>query len=453
MLLRERGAAQRIHGECARCRHVVHQAQRVSDLMGEDVFQRLLENVVGELLAAHALVYLRGLHEAPRVGQPHHVVVHQHRGIDDLARARIDPRGAHGVGHGCRDIADAGVFQVVGVEFGIVFREVLDVHDVLESDLLERLVPAQDAAADRVAPQRGECVVEVEDDGFDRFHEFAAFPCLHVLGLEVPAVDDREVLDGLFLAVDARQAGQEDADPVIGQTRPHRLLGQQQDRARHLHGHRLVLLERYQTQQAGRYRVGEVRLDRDVVLERLDLVDGRAFALELSGDADQAVVAVAHGSQLGVVPGEELGHIDDQRRTVAVVADETERRDDGGQRTAADGFGHVGVVLVVERGHGGFGEVERGVDPRELDVDGVLRFVADGSQIGVAGFGDGRSDEHLAADRFEGNFGVEFAFELVQCQKGSLGRYARLVVDKHLGVFVGFRFGDLLCLRLFLFGF
>ena len=421
--------------------------------MGEDVFQRLLENVVGQLLAAHAFVDLRSLHETPRIGQPHHVVVHQHRGIDDLARARIDPRGAHGVGHGRRDIADAGVFQVVGVEIGIVFREILDVHDVFEPDLLEGLVPAQDAAADRFAPQRGECVVEVEDDRLDRLHEFTAFPRLHIFGLEVPAVDDREVLDGLFFAVDARQAGQEDADPVVGQTRPHRLLGQQQDRARHFHGHRLVLFELHQTQQAGRYRVGEVRLDRDVVLERLDLVDGRSVALEFSGDAYQAVVAVAHGSQLGVVPGEELGHVHHYGRTVPVVADEIERRDDGRQRAAADGLGHVGVVLVVERGYGGFGEVERGVDPRELDVNGVLRFVTDGSQVGVAGFGDGRSDEHFAADRFEGNLSVEFAFEFVQCQKGSLGRFTRLVVDKHLGVFVDLGFRDRLCLRFFLFGF
>ncbi|CCZ96202.1 unknown [Alistipes sp. CAG:53] len=453
VLLRERCAAERIHGEGARCGHVVHQSEAVSHLVGEDVLQRLLEYVVGQLLAAHALVDLCGLHETPVGGQLHHVVVHQHRGVDDLARAGVDPRGSHGVGHGGRDVADAGVFQVVGIEFGIVLREVLDVHDVFESDLLEGLVPAQHAATDRFAPQRGERVVEVEDDRLDRLHEFAAFPGLQVFGLDVPAVDDREILDLVLLAVDARHVGQEDADARIGQAGPHRLFGQQQDRARDLHGHRLVLLDDHQAQQVGRHRVGEIGFDGHVVLEGLDLVDHRTFGLELARDVHHAALGAFDRGEQFVVAREELGHFDHHCRAVAVVADQRVGVHDRREGAPADGLGHVGIVRVVNGRHDGLREVDRRVDARELDVDGVRGFVADGPEVGVAGLRDRGGDQHFTADRLEGDLHVELSLELVERQERPFGGEARFVVDEHFGVLVDFGFGDLLGFRFFLFGF
>ena len=417
--------------------------------MRQNVLERLLEHVVGQLLAAHALVHLRGLHEAPRVGQAHHVVVNQHRGVDDLSRAGIDPRGAHGVGHGGRHVPDAGVFQVVGIELGVVRREVLDAHDVLESELLESLVPAEHAAADRLAPQLGEGVVEVEDDRLDRFDELAALPCLHVGGLHAPAVDDREILDLILLAVEPGHAGEEDADARIRHAGLRRLLGQQQDRARHLHGHRLVLLELDESQQVGRDGVGKVGLDRDVVLEGLDLVDGRTFALELAGDAHHAARTLDRGEGL-VVAREEFGHVHHDGRAVAVVADELVGVDDRRQGAAADGLEPGRVAWIAEGRHDGLREVERRVDAREFHVHRVLGLVADGAQIDVAGLRNGGGDEHLAADRLQRNFRVELALELVQRQERTAGRLARLVIDEHFGVFVHFRLFGLFGLRFFL---
>lgn len=126
------------------------------------------------------------------------------------------------------------------------------------------------------------------------------------MGLEVPAVDDREILDLVLLAVDARHAGQEDADACIGQTGLHRLFGQQQDGARHLHGHRFVLLDDHQAQQVGRHRIGEVRFDGRIVLERLDLVDDRTFVLELTRDIYYAAFGVLDRGEQGVSPAKNL---------------------------------------------------------------------------------------------------------------------------------------------------
>ena len=305
-------------------------------------------------------------------------------------------------------------------------------HDVFESDLLEGLVPAQHAAADRFAPQRGERVVEVEDDRLGRLHEFAAFPGLHVFGLDVPAVDDREILDLVLLAVDARHVGQEDADARIGQAGPHRLFGQQQDRARDLHGHRLVLLDDHQAQQVGRHRVGEIGFDGHVVLEGLDLVDHRTFGLELARDVHHAALGAFDRGEQFVVAREELGHFDHHCRAVAVVADQRVGVHDRREGAPADGLGHVGIVRVVNGRHDGLREVDRRVDARELDVDGVRGFVADGP---------------------EGNLHVELSLELVERQERPFGGEARFVVDEHFGVLVDFGFGDLLGFRFFLFGF
>ena len=418
--------------------------------MCEDVSDRFADDVVGHPLRAYAGIDLCGLAETPVVDQLDNVVVYDDRSVDNLARRGIDPRGPHRIGDLCRDEADTRVFQVVRIEFGVVLREIADLHDILEADFFKGLVPAFDAFFGRFAPQGGECVVEVEDDRFHGFYQFAASPSCRIRRLDVPTVDHRVAGDLVGVGVEVGAAGEKDSDTGVGHARTHLLFGEHHDAARHAHRERVVLLQQDQLHQVGRYRVGEHGFDADVVLEGFDFPEGGAAAVERRRDVDAAHRAAFDRRQRLIIRREEVGCIEDHRRRIVVEADDLVRVQDRVHRAELDGVGHLLVRLVEVGQHADLAHVDRAVDQVEPYMHRRLGFVADRSKVGVAGFRDRRCDQHFAAHVLHGQFDVEFALGLVQGHEPAFGPGRHIAFVLHEGLVV---LGDLfLCHGVRLFG-
>ncbi len=94
----------------------MHQSEAVSHLVRRHAAEGLHQQLFGYVGRADPLIDLRGLQEAPGRSQPDHVVADEDRSVDDLARRGIDPRRPPLRSRPAKDIADTGVFEVVGVE-------------------------------------------------------------------------------------------------------------------------------------------------------------------------------------------------------------------------------------------------------------------------------------------------------------------------------------------------
>ena len=188
VFLREGGVAQRIHRIGVGGGHVVHESQRVSHFMGGHIDEGLVETVLRQFLGAHGLVHLRCLDKAPLRHQFDHVVVNDNGSVDNLAGRGVYPARPHGIGHARRNVADAGVFQIVGVEFRVVDGKIFDADGILEADGLESFVPIKHAFTDGRLPMLREIRVEIEDDGLHGLYQLAALPGLPIRRLQPPAV-------------------------------------------------------------------------------------------------------------------------------------------------------------------------------------------------------------------------------------------------------------------------
>ena len=206
----------------------MHESEGVAYLMGKGVRERLAYDVVGHLLCSHTWIDLSRLHKAPVVDELHHIVVHQYRGVDYLACARVYPRWSHSVLYRSGHIAYAGVFQIVGIEVGVVLREVDGLHHILEAYLLESLVPYQYRLLQRLLPCLGESVVYIPHYRLLGFYQFAPAPCCRVLGLKSPAVGVGEVLDTVACHSQPALVGKEYSKTRVGYSRLHRQFWQQQ---------------------------------------------------------------------------------------------------------------------------------------------------------------------------------------------------------------------------------
>ena len=184
----ERGAPQRIHGDHGRCAHVVHEAQAMPDLVRKHIPQGVADDLLRNLLLPHARISRRGLYEKPVVDQLDHIVIKIDRGADDLAAARIGPRGAHSILNRHRGIPHARIFEVVGVEFRVVLGKKPRLDGIAETDLLEKFAPLIHPFDDVRKPRAGKITVDVKDDRLDRVHQFPAPVGFDVRGLQPPAV-------------------------------------------------------------------------------------------------------------------------------------------------------------------------------------------------------------------------------------------------------------------------
>ena len=129
------------------------------------------------------------LHKTPPMEQSLHVGVDEHGSVHDLSRIGIEADVAHRFSRrAVRNVADARIPNVVGVETGLLLREIDHLKRVSEANSLERLVPTKNPFANGLLPCFGESVVQIEADGGDRFGQSALGVGLLVLRDEVPAV-------------------------------------------------------------------------------------------------------------------------------------------------------------------------------------------------------------------------------------------------------------------------
>ena len=238
---REGGRTERVNGVSSRRSHVVHKAERVPDLVGNDVLQRLRHQGIGELHRTDEGIDLRRLNEAPVIVQLRDIAPDKHRGIDDLTGTRVRPAGTHSVLRSDGDVADAVVLEIVGVEVWVIGGEVTHLNSVLEANLLKGLIPAQRPFLHRCLPQRREGILYIVDDGLLGAHELSSLVGSDIRRLESPALDELHGLDELRLGVIRILRHVEDTDTRIRQARRHRLLGQAKDREGSPKRHGVVL--------------------------------------------------------------------------------------------------------------------------------------------------------------------------------------------------------------------
>ena len=116
ILLCEGSRPQRIGWKCGRSSHVMGEAERVTHFVCDDILERRGHQTVRHGRGTCCRVALCRLHKAPVVNGVHHIVVDQYGGRDNLARARINPGRSHSVLHCHRQIANARIFKVIGIE-------------------------------------------------------------------------------------------------------------------------------------------------------------------------------------------------------------------------------------------------------------------------------------------------------------------------------------------------
>ena len=144
-------------------------------------------------------------------------------GVQDLARARVHVAGPDGtkarlrVGHP----AHGGHAQVQGVEVGIVSL-LLDDDGVLEADLLEGLVPLQDAFGDGAAVRHRDGLVQPVGDGLDRLRQRRC----RILLLQAPAVGKALLGGARLIAGEVLHVGGEVTHARVGPACCHGHLGQ-----------------------------------------------------------------------------------------------------------------------------------------------------------------------------------------------------------------------------------
>ena len=106
ILLGKACRTQRVHGVSIRCGHVMHQPQRMPDLVSDNIRDRFVHHILRHLLRTHSRVYLSRMRETPVIDQLHDVIVHKHGSINNLSRCRVYPRGTHGIFRGSRHVTD-----------------------------------------------------------------------------------------------------------------------------------------------------------------------------------------------------------------------------------------------------------------------------------------------------------------------------------------------------------
>ena len=402
VFLRERRRAQRIDRNDGRSAHVVHESQAMPDLVGHHVAQGVVHHLAGQFHAAHRLVGLGRLDEAPVVHQLDNVVEHVDRGVDDLAAARIDPRGPHSVGDADGRIADARIFDVVGVELRVVLRKLTGLDGLFESDAFERLVPLLDGLENGLAPALGEIGVDVEDDRFLGPDELPAAVGRLVRRLDAPAVGVAEQLGLLLPLAEKNLPGGENRHAAIDEARLVRRFGQQHERARHNGRERHVggnLLA------PGFERVGiaQVAADHDVVLEGADLPEERLVRLVARRAGHPPVVEVlsvgVERRQSLVVAQEEVRRIENDRATVGTPRRNVVRLDDRADVVVRQRPGDIGARRIGHVVADQLADLHLVARAGELYPQRIGRFGTDDGVAVVGNLADGRSEQHVASEQ------------------------------------------------------
>ena len=414
--LGERRRTERIDRYDRRRAHVVHVAQAVSDLVRQHIAEPVADHLFGDRYGTDALVGLRGLYEKPVVEQFHHVVVNVNRGVEYLAAARIDPRGPHRIGNGDRRVADARIFDVVGIEPGIVRRIGFRDDGMLETDAFERLVPLLDRLEDMLFPHLRKSVVDIEHDRLLRRHLLTALPRLRIRRLQPPAVGIIDHPGALLAFAEKHLPGRKDRHAAVGDARPVGLAGQQHQRTGH-HSRQRPVPDQRRAAPAERKNVAQRTAHHDIVAESLDLAQHRTLLPEgLFQLVSRVKPVLRKGRHLFHVGHEQVRNVDRNGRTVAVPGFDFVISQNGIGRIPLHRLSHragssrfVGDVLAVDRP-----QLDETVVACKNHVQRIIRFRT-GRRCGIVrDLRNSRSQQHFAAEKRIGYLEIEFTLDIMQ---------------------------------------
>ena len=150
--------------------HVVLEAERMADLVSNDVFDKLSHQVVRHREFLCTRIKCPDLREVPRTLKIHDVVIHLNVRLEDLACSRIVDVRARGVLDGRGQPADDRVACVFRIEVWIFgFGRLAFCNDrILKACGLKCFLPFFDTSnGERNEPSRC-CTIDVVNDRLDR---------------------------------------------------------------------------------------------------------------------------------------------------------------------------------------------------------------------------------------------------------------------------------------------
>ena len=366
-------------------------------------------------------------------------VAHADVGVEDFATARVGVAGADGEADvGADEPANRRMASVHIVPMGVIGLLLGD-HGVLETDLLEGLVPLGDAGLDRAAIARRNVLVHPVDDRLHRLGQRRR----RVLLLEAPARQHVHARVGLQVRVQVGVGLHEVAEARVDRAARHRGLGQGAEvvdvadeeaaRVRRGLGRRRAGHRRGHQRRRRDARRGEVHARR----QRAELVVGTRCGEEgigLVGRIGQAVGCLQARAVAGDVGQQEAG-VDQEALALGVVGAGDGR---GPQQAGREGLfdGRLalagGAELVVQRDQlqlaADQAELGHGVRPHLAGVGAALADAVgdvDGEQEGLVQQRARHLDEDLlvlAPDREQALHGLEVLADVGEgLERGGIG--------------------------------
>ena len=209
----------------------MHQTQGMTNLVGCCITDRLAHHIIIEDVLANSLVYSCSLDESPVVQQGYDVVIPDDIGGEDLASTRVFMTWTHGIGGRRNCILEAVVAHIVWIEVWIVLGIVFSNDGILETSLLESLVPVFYTRLDGFSPLLREGRIDIEHDRFLWLYQFAGKVLVHILGLglQAPSVDVGLALHLVLGRTVYVLVVIEETHSVVLVSHRHRILGQDKE--------------------------------------------------------------------------------------------------------------------------------------------------------------------------------------------------------------------------------
>ena len=156
--------------------------EHISDTISQQVFTQ--NNIT------YFLISRGSLQEAPVLNQLHNIVEYRNRCINDFSGTRIYPRRSHRIGHRRRSITYTGIFDILRIEVRIIFREIFCNDGILKTDLLKRFLPYFNSFMDIFIPTQRKSIINVENNRFLRFYQFATEIGCRIRWFQIPSVSN-----------------------------------------------------------------------------------------------------------------------------------------------------------------------------------------------------------------------------------------------------------------------
>ena len=228
----EAAAAQTVHGHQRGGAEIVAQAESVTDFVGGDETNELSHEFLVELHLARCFVKVAGLNHIPMMHKLHDVVIPADVAFKDFSAAWVVNLRAVGVGDGGSEITDDGESGIFHGHAVNAVGPLLRTNGVFETGFLERFLPVVHALNEIGSPLLGGGRVDVIDNRFLWFNQFAASEAGGVgavLRLQTPASDETLGLHVLLCVGVAFETVGEVADARVEQACQHGRFGKQDE--------------------------------------------------------------------------------------------------------------------------------------------------------------------------------------------------------------------------------